>query len=297
MPNTKNFAYSTVATAPSPATSGTSLVVASGEGARFPTASFKAVIWPAGVQPLSSNAEIVNVTAVSTDTLTITRAQESSSARTVIVGDQIAAILTSGQMPTGTVVGDTDTQTLSGKTLTAPKFADGGFLADDAGNEQIVLHKTSSAVNQVGVTNSATGNAVIVEAEGGDSNIHLVTRGKGNGLTKCSVLRQDDTSNAYKHNSVILSGWGVIAGAGTAVVSETVTFGITFAARPIVVLSPGGDHASTANYGDGGNAIQGLTAGKAHTIATTSFVAYMAANGNWSASNRVFYQWIAIGEL
>lgn len=89
-----NFAYSTVATAPSPATSGTSLVVAAGEGALFPATPFNATIWPAAAQPTSATAEIVRVTNRSTDTLTISRAQESTVARTVIVGDQIAATIT-----------------------------------------------------------------------------------------------------------------------------------------------------------------------------------------------------------
>lgn len=89
-----NLAYSTVATAPSPATSGTSLVVASGEGARFPAVPFNATIWPTGTIPTPANAEIVRVTNISTDTLTITRTQESTSARTVVVGDQIAATIT-----------------------------------------------------------------------------------------------------------------------------------------------------------------------------------------------------------
>lgn len=90
----KNFAYSTVATAPSPASSGTSLIVQAGDGAKFPTPPFNAVIWPAGTQPLASNAEVVRVTAIATDTLTITRAQEGSSARSVVVGDQISAAIT-----------------------------------------------------------------------------------------------------------------------------------------------------------------------------------------------------------
>ncbi len=89
-----NFSYSTVATAPSPATSGTSLVVASGQGSRFPTAPFNVVVWPANQNPVSSNAEIMRVTAVSTDTLTITRTQESTSARSIQVGDQIATNIT-----------------------------------------------------------------------------------------------------------------------------------------------------------------------------------------------------------
>lgn len=90
----KNFAYSTVATAPSPALSGTSLVVAAGEGALFPAVPFNMTIWPVDEAPLSTNAEIVRVTNISTDTLTITRAQEGTAARTVVVGDQVANTIT-----------------------------------------------------------------------------------------------------------------------------------------------------------------------------------------------------------
>jgi hypothetical protein len=90
----KNFAVSLVATAPSPALSGTSLVVTAADGAKFPTAPFNATICPVGAAPTGTNAEVVRVTAVSTDTFTITRAQESSSARSVIVGDQIFASIT-----------------------------------------------------------------------------------------------------------------------------------------------------------------------------------------------------------
>src|SRR3972149_387067 len=94
MDSHKNFSYSTVVTAPSPADSGTSLVVTASEGALFPTVPFNATVWPTGVQPLTTNAEIVRVTAISTDTFTITRAQESSTARSIVVGDQIAATIT-----------------------------------------------------------------------------------------------------------------------------------------------------------------------------------------------------------
>lgn len=90
----KNFAISTVATAPSPASSGTSLVVAAGEGALFPAVPFNAVVWAAGANPISTNAEVVRVTGIATDTFTITRTQESTSARTIVAGDQIAAAVT-----------------------------------------------------------------------------------------------------------------------------------------------------------------------------------------------------------
>ena len=90
----KNFAYSLVATAPSPASSGTSLIVTAAQGTYFPTVPFNATIWPTASQPTNTNAEIVRVTAIGTDTLTIVRQQEGTSARTVVIGDQIAATIT-----------------------------------------------------------------------------------------------------------------------------------------------------------------------------------------------------------
>lgn len=107
--NLKNFAISLVALAPSPATSGTSLTVTSGDGARFPAAPFQAVVWPLGAVPDPTNAEIVRVSAINGDVLTITRAQESSTARTVLVGDQIALAVTAKQF--------TDLQALVGGAL------------------------------------------------------------------------------------------------------------------------------------------------------------------------------------
>lgn len=93
----KNFAYSTVATAPIPAASGTTLVVNAGDGALFPTPPFNAVVCPAGSAPILTNAEVVRVTGRSTDTFTITRnteAQTGSTARAIQVGDQIFAAVT-----------------------------------------------------------------------------------------------------------------------------------------------------------------------------------------------------------
>lgn len=107
----KNFAYGTILTAPSPASSGTSFVLNSGQGATMPAVPFNGTVWPTGAMPTVSNAEIVRVTAITTDTLTIVRAQESSNARSVIVGDQFAAGITVKALtdvepyinPTGTI--------------------------------------------------------------------------------------------------------------------------------------------------------------------------------------------------
>ena len=57
----------------------TSLTVDTGQGLRFPTPPFNAVIWDSTDYPDPADdpgVEVVRVTAISTDTLTITRAQE-----------------------------------------------------------------------------------------------------------------------------------------------------------------------------------------------------------------------------
>lgn len=89
----KNLAVSLVATAPSPATSGLSLAVTATQGARFGAGPFNATVCPAGTAPDPSNAEIIRVTAgpPGSDTFTIARAQEGTTARAIAVGDQIFA--------------------------------------------------------------------------------------------------------------------------------------------------------------------------------------------------------------
>lgn len=90
----KNLAYSTVGTAPVTATAGTSLIVQAGDGTKFPTPPFNATVWPTAVQATVANSELVRVTAIVVDTLTIVRQTESSGSRSIVAGDQIAATIT-----------------------------------------------------------------------------------------------------------------------------------------------------------------------------------------------------------
>lgn len=68
--------------------SATSLSVASGEGARFPNPSSPDVFY-ATLIDTSNNLEIVKVTARSTDSFTIVRAQDNTTARAFSTGDRI----------------------------------------------------------------------------------------------------------------------------------------------------------------------------------------------------------------
>jgi len=129
----RNFAASLVATAPSPATSGTSLVVTAGQGSYFPATPFDATIWPSGVQPTNTNAEIVRVTNVSTDTFTITRAQYGTTAQSIAVGYQIAQTVDANLL--------NQLAPLSGATFTgevvAPDFKASGLTGATAASRYV----------------------------------------------------------------------------------------------------------------------------------------------------------------
>jgi hypothetical protein len=92
----------------------------------------------------------------------------------------------------GDVVDDTSPQ-LGGDLDTNSfniAFDDAHGINDENGNEQIVFQTTSSAVNQLDITNAATGNAPSIQATGGDSNINLKVGPKGTGLIE--VLGADN---------------------------------------------------------------------------------------------------------
>jgi len=61
-------------------------------------------------------------------------------------------------------------------------FDDAHGVNDENGNEQIIFQTTSSAVNQIDITNAATGGGPSIQATGGDSNINLKVGPKGTGL-------------------------------------------------------------------------------------------------------------------
>lgn len=89
-----NLAYSTIAAAPSPANTGTTLSVQTGDGTLFLATPFNTTVWPPSVAPTAANAEIVRVTNISADTFTITRQQEGSNQQSIGVGWQIGNTIT-----------------------------------------------------------------------------------------------------------------------------------------------------------------------------------------------------------
>jgi len=77
----------------------------------------------------------------------------------------------------------TGTQTLTNKTLTSPTINDPiiNEINDANGNEEIIFTTTTSAVNELTIANSATGNFPNISATGGDANIGINLTPKGVG--------------------------------------------------------------------------------------------------------------------
>ena len=75
---------------------------------------------------------------------------------------------------------------------------DAHFIGDENGNEQIIFQTTSSAVNQIDVTNAATGNAPQITATGDDTNVGLKVAAKGTGKVEfASNLQINGNSNNW----------------------------------------------------------------------------------------------------
>lgn len=100
---------------------------------------------------------------------------------TVVLSSSAVLGKTIGGTGVGDIVSIDGTQTLTNKTLTAPGFVNGGFIADSNGNELLKFGVTASAVNEVRITNAATGTTGPLIQSFGETNIDLRISGNGTG--------------------------------------------------------------------------------------------------------------------
>ena len=163
-------------------------------------------------------------------------------------------------LPANVVTTD-GTQTLTNKTLTAPKI--GTSILDTNGNELILLTATGSAVNEITLANAATGSSPILSATGSDTDIGISIQPKGTGQvtldqlvfptgtgTADQILTTDgsgnlsfvDNSGGTSWQAVKTTGFTAVAGEGYFCDTTSAAFTATL---PVGVL---GDEISFIDY-------------------------------------------------
>jgi hypothetical protein len=140
------------------------------------------------IQNATTGAYTVELKAVSGSGATVTWATDDKGWK-IVYADGVAT--NTGIYDTGfsTSAGDvtlTGTQTLTNKTLTAPKI--GTSILDTNGNELFLLTATASAVNELTYANAATGNKPTFTATGDDTNIGVSIQPKGAGTVTIDAL-------------------------------------------------------------------------------------------------------------
>ena len=113
--------------------SATSLTLSSGQGARFPTLASGEYFY-ATLIDTSNNLEVVKCTARSTDVLTITRAQESTTAQAFAIGDRVELRVTAQGLDDAANPYDKDTSSTGSLALPVGTTAQQPTAADTEGH-------------------------------------------------------------------------------------------------------------------------------------------------------------------
>ena len=152
---------------------------------------------------------------------------------------------------TSAFVTASSTTTLTNKTFTAPVYADGGYIADANGNENLVWGTTSSAVNEFKITNAATGAGPTLSSQGGDAavDINITPKGTGNVVLAADTVAVGDSGAAATLTSNGAGTLTVTTGGATDLVlstnsgSSSGTITITDAANGNIAIAPNGSGA------------------------------------------------------
>lgn len=256
MANIKDFATSLIATAPSPANSGTSLVLDAGMGARMPATPFAATIHPEGEIPTLDNAEKVNVTNVAVDTLTIQRAQGQTTAKNIGIGWRISnAIFAS----------DLDLSTYQLKPV------EGAFVNGD--KTKLDGIESGAQVNTVTSVSGKTGAVTLDKTDVGLSNVDNTSDAD----KPVSIAQQTalDTK-ANSSDTVNLTGDQTVAGVKT------------FSSSPVVPTATATTHAVNKAQMDAADALKVSKAGDtmtgtiSNTFAGLPYRHQRPSAGDWS---------------
>ena len=154
-----NFGYATLSAGID--SDDTSITLTTGHGARLPSTAFNAPIWDTSYSSPTAAyhagaAEIVRVTARSTDTLTVTRAQEGTTARSFNTSGRTYAIGVVFTKAAYDQLAPADTPTFTGKITSSGAVVSAGTAMSGAEVNVALRDNLYSATADVTWTHSAT---------------------------------------------------------------------------------------------------------------------------------------------
>lgn len=200
-----------------------------------------------------------------------------------------------------------NTGTEDAKIVTPKAMKDAGFVLDADGT--LAANSDSKIATQKAVktyvgNNSGNPDPLSADALNAKTTNHITITPGTSKLVKIAVLEQGNTTNTYRNNAIILTGWGFLTGDGSNVgFTKANTFGITFSTAPVVVVSSAGekDSSDPTAITDGAQLATSMTRFFMTTygISTGGFTTKGARVDGASGDNnrRFLYTWIAIGTL
>ena len=121
-------------------------------------------------------------------------------------------------------------QTLTNKSLTAPRITTGSHIADANGNELIVFPSAvGSAINEITISNAASGNNPSITASGGGTNISLLLAGKGTGSVSVTT---PFLSNCASRSSGSASYFTITGPGDSGITASTESVGVAITPSP-----------------------------------------------------------------
>ena len=186
-----------------------------------------------------------------------------------------------------TVTTLTGTQTLTNKTLTSPRVGTGVF--DTNGNEVLNIVPVAAAVNELSISNAATGGSVLLTTAGGDANINLLIQTKGTGSITLDTgigagfvdikpgldslrLYDDDSSHYYRFvTGNIAANYDITLPAGSVTLTAGTSVVTTRSISTNNGLTGGGDLSADRTLGLTGQALA------LHNLATNGIIARTGA--------------------
>lgn len=258
--------------------SDTALVLVSGDGAKFPALTTGQYFPVTLVRASDGAVEIVKVTARSSDTLTVTRAQEGTAALALIAGDRVELRLTAG--------------TFTDEVARVEDKADAAQAAADSLAASKVTGPESATNNHIALFDGTTGKLIKGAGKG-------VPAGEIVGTTDTQTLSNKTLANP-SYTGSLTGGTGVVnLGGGQFVKDASGNVGINFSSpdQPLAFadslgtkIQLNGSNANGYQIGiassvSGGDAMMKITAGEVGAgeigfYTTTNLRALIDASGN-----------------